>query len=88
MRKRYRWDPKLRKVVFVGIVRGPNLNNTFQAGDIPDIVKDANARKRDMIKKNNKKRLQAVIQAVEQTRDLPEADTYQQYKEREMRSYE
>ncbi len=85
MRKRYVWDPKLHKLVYVGMVRAPNHNNTAQVGDIPDMMKDAEHTRQVRDKAYKAERKQALIDAVDHASHKPEADTYQQYMERELR---
>lgn len=44
--------------------RDPDYNNTFQAGDIPDMMKDVERNKADLQKAQKKERLQEIIDIV------------------------
>lgn len=60
----------------------PNHSDTYQVGDLPDIQKDIAARKIDIQKKNNAARKAAIIQAVG-ANSGNEANTYNEYVNRE-----
>ena len=86
MRHRYVWDPKLNKLVYKGIIRGPNYNGTAQVGDIPDLIKDAENTKRIRDEAYRQQRKEDIIQAVDSVSQKPEEQTYQRYMERELRN--
>ena len=64
MRTRYRQNPETGKLELVGVVHDNPYAGTFQAGDLPDIMKDQETRKRDQQKKQKQERLQTIIEAV------------------------
>lgn len=65
MRRRYRQDPKTGKLVEI-TPQLKGIHNTFQVGDLPDIMKDVERNKRDAAKADKQNRRETLINAVNQ----------------------
>ena len=64
MRRRFVQDAKTGKLVEMRPMKGTDISNTFQVGDLPDIMKDVERRKRDQALKNRQERLRTCIDVV------------------------